>query len=164
MGANIKPENPLARIENLLVEDVAGELLIYDVKTNRAHCLNESAAAIWRHCDGSRSLDKLADDLFPKLESSEGQRLVALGIERLRRRRLLDRSTLSGPTIDLSKRQMLKKVAILAAAAGVAAPLVCTVLAPTSAYAFSCGHDGAPCTSPFDCCLGLCTGGHCQGG
>ena len=61
--ADIK--NPIARSENLLIEDVSGELLIYDVNTNRAHCLNESAAAIWRHCDGSRSIDKFADHLFP---------------------------------------------------------------------------------------------------
>ena len=108
-------EHPKARSENLLVEEVAGELLIYDVSNNRAHCLNESAAAIWRHCDGSRSIGKLAKHLFPNLEASGAQRLVGVGVERLRRRRLVESSVAAPPAVDLSKRQLLKKVAILAA-------------------------------------------------
>src|SRR5271167_1121318 len=124
MGAKIKPENPIAKSENLLVEDVAGELLIYDTSTNRAHCLNESAAAIWRHCDGNRSIDSLANHLFPKLEASDARQLVGVGVERLRRRRLVEGTATGAPIVDMSKRQLLKKVAVLAAAAGVMAPLV----------------------------------------
>jgi hypothetical protein len=151
--ADIK--NPIARSENLLIEDVAGELLIYDVNTNRAHCLNESAAAIWRHCDGSRSVDKLADHVFPTLHASDARQIVDVGLQRLRRRRLVDVPA-AAPAVDVSRRQMLKKVAILAATAGIVAPAVSTVIAPTAAYAFSCMPAGFPCTSPFSCCSGLC--------
>src|SRR5579862_4588576 len=133
--ADIK--NPIARSENLLIEDVAGELLIYDVNTNRAHCLNESAAAIWRHCDGSRSIDKLAGHLYPTLKASDARQIVDVGLQRLRRRRLVDAPADATPAVDVSRRQMLKKVAILAATAGIVAPLVSTVIAPTAAYAFS---------------------------
>jgi hypothetical protein len=160
--ADIKrPENPTARSENLLIEDVAGELLIYDVSNNRAHCLNESAAAIWKHCDGSQSIDKLANHLFPKLEASDARQLVGVGVERLRRRHLVESAPAAAATVDLSKRQLLKKVAILAAAAGVVAPLVSTVVAPTAAYAFSCMPSGFPCSSPFQCCSGLCRNLQC---
>ncbi len=156
--ADIK--NPIARSENLLIEDVSGELLIYDVNTNRAHCLNESAAAIWRHCDGSRSIDKLADHLFPTLDASDARHIVDVGLQRLRRRRLVD-APAAAPAVDVSRRQMLKKVAILAATAGIVAPLVSTVIAPTAAYAFSCMPTGFPCTTPFQCCSGLCRGLMC---
>src|SRR5580704_15877966 len=128
------PECPKARSEDLLIEEVAGELLIYDVSTDRAHCLNESAAAIWRHCDGNSSVDKLAKHLFPSLAPSDAKSLVGVGLERLRRRRLVASSTTRSPAVDLSKRQLLKKVALMAAAAGVVAPLVSSVVAPTSAY------------------------------
>jgi len=154
-------KHPIAKSENLLIEEVAGELLIYDVSDNRAHCLNESAAAIWRHCDGTRSIEKLAKQLFPKLEESDAQRLVHVGVERLRRRRLVDSSAAAGQTVDLSKRQLLKKVATLAAAAGVAAPLISTIIAPTAAHAFTCLPEGFPCSSPFQCCSGLCRSLQC---
>jgi|SRR5579872_2263061 len=148
-------ECPKAKSNNLLTEEVADELLVFDVSNNRAHCLNASAAAIWRHCDGTRSVESLASNLFPKLPPSDSARLVAVGIERLRRRRLLE-DWPAQATVDLSKRQMLKKVAIVAAAAGVAAPLISTVLAPTSAYAFSCMPSGMPCSASAQCCSGLC--------
>jgi hypothetical protein len=154
------PDCPKAKTNNLLTEEVAGELLVFDVTNNRAHCLNASAAAIWRHCDGTRSVESLAGHLFPQLGPSDSTRLVAVGIERLSRRRLLEDSP-SQAMVDLSKRQMLKKVALVAAAAGVAAPLISTVLAPTSAYAFSCMPSGMPCSASAQCCSGLCRSLQC---
>jgi hypothetical protein len=155
-NTNRGPGFPRARRKDLLVEDLGGELLIFDVSANRAHCLNGSAAAIWRHCDGTRSLASLAEQLFPGLEASAGEHLVNVGIERLRRRRLVDHRGLEA-RVDLSKRQMMKKMAILAAAAGVAAPLISTVVAPTSAAAFSCLPIGSPCTADVQCCTGICS-------
>jgi hypothetical protein len=149
---------PKARSTALLIEEVADELLVFDVNNNRAHCLNRSAAAIWRHCDGERSIASLANHLFPKLAPTDAERLVSLGVQRLHRRRLLEGS-LQQQSIDLSRRHLLKRVAIVAAAAGVAAPLVSTVLAPTSAYAFSCLPSGFPCMTSAQCCPkggGLC--------
>ena len=151
-------KNPTARREKLLIEEVAGELLIYDEANNRAHCLNKSAAAIWKHCNGSRSIDELAEHLFPSLEAADALRVVSVGVERLRRRKLLESSP---RVVDLSKRDLLKKVAILATAAGIAAPLISSVMAPTSAYAFSCFPTGASCTSFAECCSQACLAGHC---
>ncbi len=161
MGANIKPENPVAKSENLLVEEVAGELVIYDTSTDRAHCLNESAAAIWRHCDGTRSVEKLANHLFPKLEPSDATQIVRVGIERLRRRRLINGATVAGQPVDPSKRQMLKKIAILAATAGIVTPIVSSIIAPTPASAASQGGPGTPCTDSFECFSGFCIAGLC---
>jgi hypothetical protein len=58
---------------------------------------------------------------------------------------------------------MVKKMAILAAAAGFAAPIVSTVLAPTPAHAFTCLHSGMPCGSDAQCCSGFCNGVVCIG-
>src|SRR3954454_16321065 len=44
---------PLARTDELVIEEIGDELLIYDKTTNRAHCLSATAAKVWRACDGS---------------------------------------------------------------------------------------------------------------
>jgi hypothetical protein len=160
MAEKSRCDFPKARKKGLLVEEVAGELLVYDSSNDRAHCLNESAATIWKHCDGVRSVGAMAAHLFPELPSDDGQRFIQLGLERLRRRHLLDEAG-AAPIVDLSKRQLLKKIAIVATAAGVLAPLVSTVIAPTPANAFSCMPSGMPCSSSAQCCSGLCRNLQC---
>ena len=47
---------PRARKSGLIVKEVDGEVLIYDQKTNKAHCLNPTAAKVWKYCDGEMTL------------------------------------------------------------------------------------------------------------
>jgi hypothetical protein len=51
---------PLARREAIITKEVDGELLVYDVTRDKAHCLNETAAAVWRLCDGRTSVAAIA--------------------------------------------------------------------------------------------------------
>ena len=44
---------PKARKENLVVQESNGEVLIYDLDTNKAFCLNETSALVWQACDGN---------------------------------------------------------------------------------------------------------------
>ncbi|HEX8686306.1 MAG TPA: PqqD family protein, partial [Pyrinomonadaceae bacterium] len=46
---------PRARAEGVVVREVAEEVLVYDLDTHRAVCLNATAAAVWRLCDGRRA-------------------------------------------------------------------------------------------------------------
>ena len=151
----LEAERPVARAKNLLIEEIGGELLVYDTIKNRAHCLNESAAAVWKHCDGSRTVSELARQVFPQMSPASGEQVVNLALERLRRRNLLN-GDLKQPIVDLSRRQLLRQVGMAAAGLGILAPLVSTVVAPNSAYALSCFPHGMPCSSPTQCCSGLC--------
>ena len=45
----------------LSVNDVGGEILVYDRDTDTAHCLSETAALVWRACDGKLTIQELAD-------------------------------------------------------------------------------------------------------
>jgi len=36
------------------VKQADGEVLIYDLERNKAHCLNNTAARVWQYCDGER--------------------------------------------------------------------------------------------------------------
>ena len=50
------PNNPMARQNGLVVQEMPDEVLVYDLDTNKAHCLNNSAALVWRACDGTNSV------------------------------------------------------------------------------------------------------------
>lgn len=54
---------PLARREAIITKEVDGELLVYDITRDKAHCLNETAAAVWQLCDGRTSVAAIAERL-----------------------------------------------------------------------------------------------------
>jgi hypothetical protein len=51
---------PQARRSQLVIKELASETLVYDESKHRAHCLNQAAAFVWKHCDGCRSISTLA--------------------------------------------------------------------------------------------------------
>ncbi len=73
---------PKARSEGIISKEVDGELLIYDRACDRAHCLNETAAAIWTLCDGRTSVSMIALMLQKAVGSrqqAESRRQKAVG-------------------------------------------------------------------------------------
>src|SRR5947209_6620461 len=52
---------PLARRENLLVEDLDDETVVYDLITHKAHCLSPATGAVWRHCEGATTPEVIAE-------------------------------------------------------------------------------------------------------
>jgi hypothetical protein len=59
MAGQVKP---LARSRDLIIEEVEGEVLIYDENSETAHSLAPEAAQVWRACDGQTPIDVLTDD------------------------------------------------------------------------------------------------------
>src|SRR3954447_2898920 len=54
---------PMARRQDLIVQEVEDEVLVYDEMTAQAHCLNLEAARVWHACDGQKTEDALASEL-----------------------------------------------------------------------------------------------------
>lgn len=54
---------PKARSEGIISKEVGGELLVYDCVRDLAHCLNETAAAVWNLCDGRTSVREISERL-----------------------------------------------------------------------------------------------------
>jgi hypothetical protein len=146
------------------VSELADETLVYDHDWQRAHCLNSTAALVWRHCDGRTSVEQLAA-LLPQGEGAEA--VVRLALDQLSRRGLLEEKVapLTGQA-GVSRREALKKLVVAAVALpavmSIAAPKVCAGLSfgPTS-----CGGsaNGTACTAgtaalPLvgTCCNGVC--------
>ena len=51
---------PRARQDELIVEELQDETLVYDLERHKARCLNPAAALVWRHCDGQTSVAEVA--------------------------------------------------------------------------------------------------------
>ena len=51
---------PVSRKNDLVVQEHDGEILIYDLTHNRALCLNETSARVWRACDGINSVEDIS--------------------------------------------------------------------------------------------------------
>src|SRR5438552_12327967 len=54
---------PKVRRSQIDVERILDELVIYDRKSHRSHCLNKTAASVWELADGTRSIDEIAQEL-----------------------------------------------------------------------------------------------------
>jgi hypothetical protein len=62
---------PKARSEGIIIREVDGELLLYDRVRDRAHCLNETAAAVWKLCDGRTTASVIAKKLMADSERKQ---------------------------------------------------------------------------------------------
>jgi hypothetical protein len=132
------PVFPRARHARLTVRELPDETLVYDQERHKGHCLNATAALVWRHCDGKTSLDELARRVARELRLGRGREaaaaeLVGLALEQLGRRHLLDEAPAPLPEARrLSRRDALKKLALAAVL-----PLVMTVATRTAAESLS---------------------------
>ncbi|MBV9926162.1 MAG: PqqD family protein [Acidobacteria bacterium] len=150
MSERTVPARPRARAEGVVVRELPEEVLVYDLDTHKAVCLNSTAAMVWRLCDGRRT----ASEIRRSLEKASGGRvpeeLVWLALEQLGRDNLLDtRVPRPDELAGLSRRELIKRVGL---AAAVALPAVASIVAPTPAQAGSCLPSGASCSTSADCC------------
>lgn len=155
--------NPASRTDGLVVTELMGEVLVYDLERHRAHCLNAAAAVVFKHCDGTRSVDELASLLQRELGAAADPDCVWLALDHLGKARLLQQRIRRPPGAGRpSRRELLRRVG-----AAILLPAVTSVLAPTPAQAAAtCVSDctgqpfGTPCNGPPNC---TCTFSTCDG-
>ena len=144
---------PLSRLEGVVVQDLASELLVYDLENDRAFCLNETTALVWKSCDGKKSVTDISTDLSKKLKSEVSEDVVYFALDLLKNENLLaNNEQLDSKFTGMSRRDVIKKIGMGTA---VAIPLVSSLTAPTPAQAQSnCLPVGSVCTSggPQPCC------------
>ncbi len=154
-----KSPNPRARKDGLIVQNLPDETLVYDLERDRAHCLNQTAAFVWQHCDGQSSAKEIARALNQKIKQPVDKKLVWLAIDQLGRSHLLTETPALPPHVaGLNRREVMRALGLSAA---VAIPLVASIVAPMPAQAATCKADGQSCTSPLECCTPLCSSGTC---
>ena len=152
---------PMMRQRGLIVSDLPEEVLVYDLDQHKAHCLNQTAAFIWRNCDGKSDAVEIARRLNLELNVPHNEDMVWLAFSQLHSIHLLEKSDSSPARLaGMSRRRMIRNLGI----AAVALPLVTSIVSPTAVQAATCRHDNASCTTNNQCCSNLCVAGHCQGG
>ena len=141
---------PLARKDELIVKEVDDELLVYDKQTDEAHCLNNTAAQVWRNCDGEKSIADIQVSVENEVGKQVDEELVWLALDQLERSKLLDRVPPTAPILSgMNRRQLMRTIGLTAAAI----PLVTSIVAPSAVSATSvCGAPCDPvtnqCTNP----------------
>jgi coenzyme PQQ synthesis protein D (PqqD) len=126
---------PHARTNDLIIEELPDEMLVYDLNNNRAHCLNQTTAFVWKHCDGTKTLSEITHLLEDETNSPVDERLVRLALDLLSEHRLLDTPLLLPPvTSGIDRRKLVRTLAL---GALVAVPVITSIVAPTAAHAQS---------------------------
>jgi len=150
---------PEARREGLVVQEMSEEVLVYDRERNKAHCLNRTAALVWSHCDGNKSVVEMARAIAEETNAPVDEDLIWLGVEQLSKTHLLqERAVMPEHKAGLSRREVMRRIGLTAA---VALPVVTSIVAPTAAQAANCITSGGGCTSSAQCCSQLCNAGTC---
>ena len=157
---------PEARQEDLIVEVLPDETLVYDLKRDKAHCLNPTAALVWSRCDGETSVSKMAALLETELGLPQDDSLVWMALDRLGRKNLLEGPVaLPAEAATYSRREMMKTLGRVAGLT-LLLPVVSSIIAPLAAQAGSCVPNntckkvlkppnctGLPiCENPKKCC------------
>ena len=136
-------------------------MLIYDLKSHKAHCLNPMAAMVWRRCDGRMSVEEISSSIAAELGAPVDKDVVWLALDQLSKAGLLA-APVAG--LRLSRRELARRIG-----AAVSLPLVSSIIAPTAKAAASCTPNtegctppGMSCTSNLQCCSCSCIGGTYQ--
>ena len=149
---------PCSRTDNLVIRELDDETLVYDMERSEAHCLNQTAALVWKQCDGKTTALQAAQFLQSSLNVVVDADLIRLAVRQLERFRLVERTRKSR---SVSRRKLIFKYA----PAALALPAIMSITAPTPAQSASCAPPnavfGCPCSSDGDCASSNCNAGTC---
>lgn len=151
----INSQKPLARTDNLVIQDLPDEVLVYDLATNKAHCLNQSAMLVWKACDGDHTVSEISQLLSKTTGNSVDENFIWLAIDQLNEKNLLEKG-ISPAFAGESRRSVIKKIGM---AAVIGLPIVASLTAPTSVLAATscaCTGTGTPCSPGGGCAPGTC--------
>lgn len=143
---------PGARTENIAVQHLKDEVLIYDLTADRAFCLNKTAALVFNACDGETPLDHLKDQFQLTDE------IIFLALDDLKKDNLIGGDYVS-PLAGINRRQVIRQAGL---ASMIALPIIAGLTAPTAANAASVGADnGVACATFMPSGSRECKSGNC---
>ena len=128
-----KKIRPQSKKQNLVEQEVDGELLIYDLERNRALCLNQTSAMVWQACDGKRTVADINDLLGKQLKAQTDEDIVWFALDQLSKEKLIEPPVgLDSKFGGMSRRQVIKKIGL---GSMIALPVVAGLVAPTATHA-----------------------------
>lgn len=151
---------PSARRDHLVVQELKDEVVLYDLETDQASCLNETAALVWKYADGKTSVDSIAAQMAQDLETPVDAQVVWFALDQLGKKNLLQ-TPVAMPMeyTRMSRRDFVLKAGALGAI--VAMPVIISLAAPKPAMAAT-GCQPVGCDAFNSCPNGCnCVGGQC---
>src|SRR3954453_19999427 len=105
----VSPPRYTARTDDLVVQELGDELLIYDKRTDVAHCLAPVAALTWRKCDGRTPFEDIVSAVASIDAGDDPEALTIDALAELKEKDLVDGAPLAASA--LSRRQALRRLA-----------------------------------------------------
>lgn len=153
---------PIVR-KGLHLNRLDDELLVYDAQEDVVHLLNETTACVLELLsDGTLTQDEIEAQIAQRTGAAPSESVFLLALDELRRANLLeDSADDTEPLNDLTRRAMVRKMAMTGAAA-LLIPAI-TTLSPRRAYGQAspggvCREKKQCCTVDADCCSNKCDG------
>jgi Coenzyme PQQ synthesis protein D (PqqD) len=144
---------PLARKDSLIVRELPDETLVYDRERDKAHCLNQSAALVWKYCDGRTTVAEIAQTLERELNTTIDDRVIWLALDELGKSDLLQSQAPGQEYMGhISRRRLVRTLGFMA----VSIPLITSIVAPMPAQAASGLVPGSCCGNPNECQSNSC--------
>jgi PqqD family protein of HPr-rel-A system len=146
--------NPLPRVRpGLLRHQLDDQVLVYDSREDRVHLLDPTTACVLTLLqEGGWTPEGIAAELSARIGMTSGAAFLPLALDELRGAGLLE-SEIDPPVVDVSRRDMMRKVAMASAAALLVPAIVTFTATPGYAAGSGAGNLGlcAHCTSDADC-------------
>lgn len=139
---------PVARKNGLVIQETGDEVLVYDLTSNQAHCLNQTAAFVWKACDGQNTVSHIKEMLGREFSEKIDENFVWLALDQLEKEQLLENSLVS-ENKGLSRREVIKKIGF---AAALALPVVAMLSFPNQALAVTCAASFCGTNNPANGC------------
>lgn len=146
--------NPLARNRNIVVQQANDEVLVYDLDTDKAICLNKTSAFIWENCDGKKSFQQIGEAVEKKFGELVGEDFVKFAVDQLKKENLIEnKDEVVTDFNGMSRREVIKRIGL---GSMIALPIVSSLVAPKAAHAGSMLANGTACTASTQCTSGCC--------
>ena len=150
---------PTARQDSLIVKELPDETLVYDTQRDKAHCLNSTAALVWKNCDGKKTVGQLRELMEKDAGAPVPEEMVWLALDQLDAFKLLEDAPAKPPQLSgMSRRNLVKRIGF----AAIAIPVIISISAPPASAQGSLLPPGSCCTTNANCQSNSCVnGGSC---
>ena len=81
---------PKTRQSNMVQQELESEVLIYDLISHKAFCLNKTSALVYQLADGTKTVAEISRLMSIKLKSKVPEDLVWLALNELKNNNLLE--------------------------------------------------------------------------